>query len=155
MQSHTSSVVPARPVGLVALTLFFGFGTLMSSVTALALAAPGAWSEQLWRLNPPARAGFEATGGWAVPLMLLVAAACAAAATGLWRGERWGHRLAVAVLSFNLLGDLANVLLRGDRRTLLGLPIGGAMLVYLLSRRIRDRFGPLANKRMQPTARQL
>jgi hypothetical protein len=136
----TSRVAPARPAGLVALTLFFAFGALMSSVAALALVAPGTWSEQLWRLNPPALAGFEAMGNWAVPLMLLVAAACASATIGLWRRERWGHGLAVAVLSLNLLGDVANALLRGDRRALLGLPIGGALLVYLLSRRIRDHF---------------
>ena len=112
----------------------------MSSVAAVALTAPGGWSQQLWRLNPPARVGFEALDGWAVPLMLLVAAACACAATGLWRGKWWGHRLAVAVLSLNLLGDVTNALFRGDRRTLVGLPIGGAMLGYLLSRRIRGRF---------------
>jgi hypothetical protein len=29
---------------------------------------------------------------------------------------------------------------RGDWQTLIGLPIGGAMLAYLLSRRIRDWF---------------
>ena len=122
------------------LTVFFAFGALMSSVTALALVAPGKWSEQLWRLNPPARVGLEAMGRWAVPLMLSVALACAGAAVGLWRGERWGHRLAVAVLGVNLAGDLANTILRGDRRTLIGLPIGGAMLLYLLSRRVRGRF---------------
>jgi hypothetical protein len=46
------------------------------------------------------------------------------------------------VLGCNLLGDRPNALVRGDRRTLIGLPIGGAMLVYLLSRRIRDHFRP-------------
>jgi hypothetical protein len=140
MHLRSSSVVPRQPAGLLVLTLFFAFGTLMSTVTALALVAPGEWSEQFWRLNPAARAGFEGLNGWAVPLMLLVAAACAGAAAGLWRSEGWGHRLAVAVLSLNLVGDLANALFRGDRRTLVGLPIGGAMLGYLLSRRIRDRF---------------
>jgi hypothetical protein len=129
-----------RPAVLRALTLFFAFGTLMASITALALIAPGKWSEHLWRLNPPARVGFEAMGGWAIPLMIAVALACAGAAVGLWRGERWGHRLAVTVLGVNLVGDLANAILRGDRRTLIGLPIGGAMLLYLLSRRVRDRF---------------
>ena len=140
MQSNSSSGVRARPGGLVGLTLFFVFGTLMSGLAAVALAAPGQWSERLWRLNPAALRSFEALDGWAVPLMLLVATACAAGATGLWRGKRWGHRLAVALLSLNLVGDVANALFRGDRRTLVGLPIGGAMLGYLLSRRIRDRF---------------
>ncbi len=132
--------VTLRPVGLVLLPLFFGFGTLMSALAALALAAPGKWSEQLWRLNPAVRTGFEEMGHWAVALMLLVAAACAGAAIGLWLGKLWGHRLAVTLLSLNLVGDVSNALVRGDRRTLIGLPIGGAMIAYLLSHRIRERF---------------
>jgi hypothetical protein len=130
----------ARPVGLVLLPLFFGFGTLMSAVAVLALTVPGKWSEQLWRLNPAARTGFESIGNGAVVLMLVVAAACAGAAIGLWLGRLWGYRLAVTVLSLNLVGDMSNALVRGDRRTLIGLPIGGAMIAYLLSRRIRERF---------------
>jgi uncharacterized membrane protein (DUF2068 family) len=130
----------ARPVGLVLLPLFFGFGTLMSAVAALALTLPGKWSEQLWRLNPAARTGFESMGNGAVVLILLVAAACACTAIGLWLGRPWGHRLAVTVLSMNLVGDVSNALIRGDRRTLIGLPIGGAMIAYLLSRRIREHF---------------
>ncbi len=143
-----------RPRGVVALALFFTFGTVMSSLTVLALIASGRWADQMWRLNPTARTGFEVMGSWAVPMMLVVAAACAGAAIGLWRGQRWGQQLAVGLLGVNLLGDLANVVLRGDWRTLIGVPVGGAMLAYLLSRRIRARFAPLANKRMQPTARQ-
>jgi uncharacterized membrane protein (DUF2068 family) len=130
------------PVKLIA--LFFGFGTLMSALAALALTVPGRWSEQLWRLNPAARTGLEAMGNWALALMLVVAAACAGAAVGLWRGKLWGHRLAVTVLSLNLVGDVSNTFVRGDRRALIGLPIGGAMIAYLLSRRIRERFKPAA-----------
>jgi len=129
-----------RNAAIELIALFFGFGTLMSAVAALALAVPGKWSEQLWRLNPAARTGFEAIGNWAVALMLLVAAACAGAAIGLWLGRPLGHRLAVTVLSLNLVGDVSNALIRGDRRTLIGLPIGGAMIAYLLSRRIREHF---------------
>jgi hypothetical protein len=39
-----------------------------------------------------------------------------------------------------LLGDALNALVRADWRTLIGLPIGGAMLAYLLSKRVRNRF---------------
>jgi hypothetical protein len=62
------------------------------------------------------------------------------AAVGLWTHRRWGYRVGIAVLSVNLLGDLLNAVVRGDWRTLIGLPIGGAMLAYLLSRRIRNWF---------------
>lgn len=129
-----------RPFGLTALAAFFTFGVLASSTSALALASPGSRLESIWRLNPEARAGLERMGPGAIALMIGVALACAGAAVGLWTGRRWGYRLAVGVLSCSLLGDLFNAVVGGDRRTLIGLPIGGAMLAYLLSRRIRDRF---------------
>jgi hypothetical protein len=72
--------------------------------------------------------------------MLVVALACAGAATGLWSRRRWGYRLALALLSVNLMGDLLNAILRGDWRNLIGLPIAGALIAYLFSRRIRVWF---------------
>jgi hypothetical protein len=63
--------------------------------------------------------------------MPIVGAACTAAAIGLWRGTVWGVRLVLIILSLNIVGDLINVFLRHDYRALIGLPIGGAMIVYL------------------------
>jgi hypothetical protein len=130
-----------RPFGLTALSLFFALATIPSTATALALAFPGAWSEAMWRLKPDAWKGFASLGTWAILLMVVVAAACAGAAVGLWTRQRWGHRLALGVLGVNLLGDTLNAWVRGNWRTLIGLPIGGAMLAYLLSDRIREWFG--------------
>lgn len=130
-----------RPIGLTALSLFFAAGTIPSTATALALSWPGAWSARMWRLKPEAPADFARLGPLAIPLMLLVAAACAGAAVGLWTRRRWGHRLAVGLLAANLIGDTLNAAVRGDWRTLIGLPIGGAMLAYLLTSRIRAWFG--------------
>jgi hypothetical protein len=73
--------------------------------------------------------------------MLGVAIACALAAIGLWIRARWGHRLAVTILAVNLLGDLFNALVLGDLRTLIGIPVGGAMIFYLMSARTRAQFG--------------
>jgi hypothetical protein len=50
--------------------------------------------------------------------MVLVAVACAGAAIGLWIRGRWGQRLAVGILTINLLGDTLNAVLRGDWRAL-------------------------------------
>ncbi len=140
----------ARPLGVTALSIFFAAGTIPSSASALALAFPGAWSAAMWRLKPEAPADFARLGQLAIPLMLVVAAACAGAAVGLWTRQRWGHRLAVGVLSVNLLGDTLNAVVRADWRTLLGLPIGGAMLAYLLSHRIRAWFERGAVVRSEP-----
>jgi hypothetical protein len=117
------------------LAVFFGFGALAAGLAAVSLAFPGSPLEPIWRLNPTGRADLGRLGAWAVLLMALVSAACAAAATGLWRGRPSGRRLAIALLVVNLAGDLFNAVVGGDLRTLVGLPIGGAMLWYLLSRR--------------------
>lgn len=124
-----------RPLGISALSLFFVFGVVMSGLAALMLLFPGSVLEPLWRLNPRAREGFAAMGALAVLLMAVVCVACATAALGLWRGTRWGYWTALAILSVNLAGDTLNVFIAHDWRTLIGLPIGGAMIAYLVSKR--------------------
>ncbi len=102
---------------------------------------PGTRLDVLWLLNPEAQRAFRAMEGTAHLLMATVGLACLAAAIGLWRGTRWGARLAVVVLVADLLGDLLNVFLRGEYRALLGVPVAGAMIVYLM-RGNRDEFDP-------------
>jgi hypothetical protein len=129
-----------RPAGLIALTGFFAFGALIASVTAIALLLPGSSLEPMWHLNPQAHAAFLGMGVWALLLMVAVAGACASAAIGLWLRARWGHRLALVLLTVNLVGDATNAVIRGDLRTLIGLPIGGALLAYLLRAGVRSQF---------------
>src|SRR3954447_19935830 len=125
--------VNRRPIGITLLSGFFALGTIPSLASAVALAWPGGWADAMWRIKPDAKLQFAHLGWPAIPLMCAVAAACLASAIGLWTGKKWGQRLATLVLSVNLLGDTLNALLRHDWRTLIGLPIGGAMLVYLWS----------------------
>jgi uncharacterized membrane protein (DUF2068 family) len=119
---------------------FFGFGAMVSGLTVLMLLAPGPWAAPIWRLKPSAQADFRALGVVAPALMLLVSVACAGAAIGLWRGRRWGYWLAIGVLGTNLIGDLANAVLRHDWLTLIGVPIGGALLIYMSRSQVRSRF---------------
>jgi hypothetical protein len=132
--------VTRRPPGLVALSGFFLAGSLISFTACLSLLSPGGPLEPMWRLNPRARDGLGAMGPWAALLMIVASAACVLAGTGLWTLRAWGRRLAVGVLAMNLVGDLAAALLHGDARTLIGLPIGGAMIAYLLTPRLRGLF---------------
>ena len=124
-----------RSTGITALSFFFIFGGLMSGLTSIMLLFPGTALDSLWQLNPAAQAGFATMGKPAVLLMLAVCAACTTAALGLWRCARWGYWTALAILSINLIGDTTNFFLAHDRRTLIGLPIGGAMIAYLISKR--------------------
>lgn len=119
---------------------FFALGAIIASATAVALHWPGTRLEPMWHLNPSAHTAFLAMGAWAVPLMLGVAVTCALAAIGLWRRARWGYRIALALLVVNLVGDASNALVRGDLRTLIGLPIGGLLIGYLLTGAVRSQF---------------
>jgi uncharacterized membrane protein (UPF0136 family) len=123
-----------RSVGTTLLVIFFTAGALICLVTMLALAFPGGFLEPIWRLKPDALE-FQKIGSASVALMAVVGTACGLAAIGLARNAEWGCRLAIGVLAVNLVGDSLNALLRHDPRTLVGLPIGGLMILYLLKKR--------------------
>lgn len=116
---------------IILFVIFFAAGALICSLVMLALAFPGGFLDVIWRLRPDARTEFDEIGIWALVLMAAVGAACGLAAFGLARGAEWGRRLAVAVLTVNLVGDVLNAIFRHDLRTLIGLPIGGLMIWYL------------------------
>ena len=124
----------ATPIGMRLLALFFTFGVCMCGLTIGLLLFPGSPLDSLWRLNPEAHAAFQSTGRLSVLLMAIVGAACALAAIGLARNARWGRWLGILILAANLVGDLTNTFVRHDLRTLIGLPIAGAMIFYLAGR---------------------
>ena len=118
------------------LVAFFAFGATACAITIAALIFPGGWIELVWRLNPEARIGFQRMGAaLSVLLMTVVGMAGAGVAFGLAKCRPWGRQLAIGIVTVNLLGDSLNALVRHDWRTLIGLPIGGAMIAYLLKGR--------------------
>ena len=125
-----------RTLGTVLLVIFFAAGALICLVTMLTLTFPGSFLESIWRFKPEARVQFQEIGrGVSIVLMAMVGVACGLSAIGLARNAQWGRRLATAVLVVNLIGDSLNALLRNDPKTLIGLPIGGLMIWYLVSAR--------------------
>ena len=111
---------------------FFAFGATMCALTVSLLLFPGSALDWLWRFNPDARLAFQSLGYWSLVLMGTVGIACFFAAIGLWRGRPWGTWLALIILSANMLGDLTNVFVRHDYRGLIGVPVAGAMIFFLL-----------------------
>ena len=111
---------------------FFAFGATMCLLTIVLLAFPGTKLDSLWNLNPEARVAFKSLGNWAIALMSVVGIGCASAAIGMWRGTLWGIQLGTVILLLNIIGDLVNVVARHDYRSLIGLPIAGAMIFYLV-----------------------
>jgi hypothetical protein len=130
-----------RPYGVTALSFFFLFGALMSLIASVSLFFRGSFIDKLWRLNPHAYEGLSRLGIWASVLLFVVSFGCAGAAIGLWRRRRWGHLLALIIISINLVGDLANAVTGAEPRAIVGVPIAGAILWYLLSRQVRGFFG--------------
>jgi hypothetical protein len=128
------------PAGIVALSCFFAFGAVAASLAGVALSLPGSHLDILWHVNTEAHAGLLKMGFWARPLMFVVAGGCGLSAIGLWIRARWGHRLALALLTTNLAGDVANAVIRDDLRTLVGIPIAGALAAYLLTTSVRAHF---------------
>ena len=121
----------AMPIGLKLLAIFFAFGACMCALTIWLLLFPGGALDSLWRLNPEAYAAFQRIGGLSILLMVIVGVACALAAIGLARNAKWGRWLGIFILAANLVGDLTNAFVRHDLRTLIGVPIAGAMIFYL------------------------
>ena len=117
---------------------FFAFGATMCALTLFLLLFPGRVLDSIWRMNPDAHAAFGSIGNAAFLIMFAVGVACSLAAIGLWRNTIWGLRLALTILSLNIVGDLFNALARHDYRALIGLPVGGAMIFYLARYRKAD-----------------
>jgi len=130
-------------IGLTALAAFFGFGAMASGTAALSLAIPGTVLDRAWALNPRGHQGLLGLGGWGVGLMVLVCAACLTTTRGLWVRAAWGRFLALAILATNITGDTVTAIITGDGRTLIGIPIGVAMIAFLFSRDVKAAFGAL------------
>jgi len=129
-----------RTAGVTALAVFFGTGAAIAFVAAVSLASPGGWLEPIWRLNPRARAAFAGLGPWASVMLAVVGLACLAASIGLARRRKWGHRIAIALVATNLVGDSVNAAFGIEPRAIIGIPIAVALLAYLLSASVRGEF---------------
>ena len=119
------------PLGMFLLALFFAAGAVICIVVMLGLAFPGSILEFIWRFRPEMREELQEAGIWSIAVMAIVGSACGLSAFGLARRAEWGRRLAIGVLTVNFVGDMFNAAFRGDRRTLIGLPIAGLMIWYL------------------------
>jgi hypothetical protein len=129
-----------RPGGITALGIFFLAGALISLTAGLSLLIPNSIIEPMWRVNPRGHQGLMSIGLWGVALLFAASVSCAAGAIGLWRSARWGHRVAVALISINLLSDVGNSVLGAEPRAVVGVPIAFALLLYLMSKRVRKYF---------------
>lgn len=132
--------MPPVPRGVNALAALFVFGAAMAGLASLALLFPGGALDPVWQLNPLARTQLASLGPVGIGLMVMVSIACAGAALGLRSLAGWGHKLAVALLGVNLLGDAANAMSGHYLRALIGMAINGLLIAYLMEPHVRALF---------------
>ena len=130
-----------HPIGILLLIVFFAAGAVVCMLVMLALAYPGSFLDFIWRFRSGIREEFQEYGIWSIAVMAALGAACGLAAFGLARGAEWGRRLATGILTVNLVGDMFNAVLRGDRRTLIGIPVGILMIWYLMKKKPQPESG--------------
>jgi hypothetical protein len=129
-----------KPPGFVAMGIFLFFGATMAGLAATTLLWRGTVLDRAWMLNPKIYRQLSPFGSKLGILLLILSAALLMSGIGWFRRRRWGWRLAVAIIATQVLGDIIN-LVRGDwLRGGTGVVIAGALLMYLLSSRIRVVF---------------
>lgn len=129
--------------GFAAIGAFLFFGATMAGLAGTTLLWPGTRLDRAWGLDPTAYRQLAPFGGKIGILFLFLAAALVASGIGWFRRRLWGWRLAVVIIGTQVLGDLIN-LVRGDwLRGGTGTVIVGALLLYLLSARVRGVFSEI------------
>ena len=131
---------PKLPKGIVALAILFIAGALISALAGASLLLPQSEVNQIWRFNPKAQSKLVSIGVVGPLLMISVSLLFFAAFVGLLRRSRWGYNLAVFIIGINFLADLVNVVLGTEPRAIIGLPIAGVILFYLLGQKRRSLF---------------
>jgi hypothetical protein len=142
-KGHSDMDVPSRkaPTGFPAVGIFLFFGATMASLAATTLLWPSTALDRLWVLNPKAHEQLAPLGGTVGTLFLVLGVALTAAGIGWFRRRLWGWRLAVGIIATQVVGDVVNCV-RGDwLRGGTGVVIAGALLLFLLSPKIRAAFG--------------
>ena len=128
------------PRGFRAVGVFLFFGFVMASLAGTTLCWRGTPLDRMWALNPRAYNQLAPHDRVVGLLFLLLGVALFAAGTGWFRRRRWSWRLAVAIITTQVLGDQVNAFMGDLVRGAVGFIIAGALLVYLLRPQVRGAF---------------
>ena len=105
--------IATKPRGFTAIGVFLFFGAVMATFAATTLLRRGTPLDRLWALNPTAYNQLVPLGGIVEILFLAFAATLITAGIGWFLRRLWGWRLAVIIISTQVLGDVVNCV-RGD-----------------------------------------
>ena len=136
---HEASYAP-KPSGFAAVGIFLFFGATMASLAAITLLWRGTSLDRIWSLNPNAYRQLAPLGRSVGVLFFLLGMALAVAGVGWFRRCLWGWRLAVAIITIQIVGDVINCI-RGDwQHGGIGVVIAAALLLFLLRPTVRKAF---------------
>jgi len=112
----------------------------MAALAGTMLTWPGTVLDRLWFLNEPAHMAMAPIGRLIGPVFLVFSAILALTSIGWFKQRLWAWRMAIVVISAQLVGDFVN-LFRGDLlRGSFGVVIAGALLFVLLRSSLRMNF---------------
>ena len=129
-----------KPPGWFAIGIFLLWGAAMATLAGVTLTFPGTALDRVWTLNPGGHQGLVILGRWAGLLFFPLGIALALAGFGWLKGRRWGWILAVAIIGINASADAIRLVSGAWLEGLVGVVIAGALLAYLLSKRMRTYF---------------
>jgi hypothetical protein len=112
----------------------------MAAFAGTTLIWPGTTLDKLWCLNEPARLQLQPASTIVGPLFFLLTITLAIAALGWFKQRIWGWRLAVLIISTQVVGDFVNVFKGDFIRGCVGVLIAGCLLFYLVRSNIRTAF---------------
>jgi hypothetical protein len=146
MQPAANLEATRSPHGLTAIGVFLFFGAVMAFLAGMTLGWRGTALDRMWALNPRAYSELAPYGKTIGIPFLLLGITLAIAGVGWLNRRVWGWRLAVAIIATQVVGDFVNALMGDVVRGLVGFSIAGALLVYLLSARVKAAFSPGAQR---------
>ncbi|MBL8993127.1 MAG: hypothetical protein JNM63_07290 [Spirochaetia bacterium] len=128
-------------LGWLLIGVFLIFGASMLAFSALTLSMPELRLAKLfWSLRPEAHSQLAALGKPLIFGFGLLAGVFAASAT-LWFRRRFaGWIMGISLIGVNVVGDIAQLFSGRIFEGSLGVVLGGALFLYMLSGKIRGNF---------------
>lgn len=140
MRCPTPSVWNSSHRGIAAIGIFLLFGAAMALLAGITLVKPGTVLDCAWTLNPRAYKQLAPLGRTVGILFLVLSVGLGVAGIGWLRRRKWGWRLAVTIISTQVLGDLVNALRGQFIQGSVGIVLAGALLVYMTRPYMRGMF---------------